>query len=155
MKRFGLFRVGELGFAIPLAQIQKILQDSRGYRLPRLPGAVSAVLVDDGQLIPWFDLEQMLGEGTPLEQPMQGYQVLVESEYGTVALPADLTGRIVTEQKGQLVSMAVEEKDFGAIGKFIYQSEEYIILDINFLAIVMTQGGWQNQPDTGGARRHQ
>lgn len=155
MKRFGLFRVGELGFAIPLSQIQKILQGSKGYRLPRLPGAVSAVLVDDGQLIPLFDLGQRLGDGTPLEQSMQGYQVLVESEYGTVALPADLTGRIVTEQKGQLVAVAAEEKDYGTVGQFVYQDEEYIILDIDFLAIEMTQGGWHNQPDTGGARRHQ
>lgn len=155
MKRFALFRVGELSFAISLLQIQKILQGSKGYMLPRFPEAVSAVLVDAGQLVPLLDLEQMLGGGAQREQSMQGYQVLVESEYGTVALPADLTGQIVTEQKGKLLTIAEKEKNIGTVGKFIYQGEEYSILDINFLAIEMTQGFWRSQPDTGGARRHQ
>jgi len=155
MRRFGLFRIGKLGFAISLLQIQKILQGSKCYILPRLPGAVAAVLVDDGQLVPLLDLGQMLGEDSHWEQPKQSYQVLVESEYGTVALLADLTGRIVAEQKGSLSTITVKEKDCGTIGKFVYQGEEYNILDINFLAIEMTQGFWQNKPDTGGARRHQ
>ncbi|MDX2479544.1 MAG: chemotaxis protein CheW [Desulfuromusa sp.] len=155
MRRFGLFKIGKLGFAIPLLQIQKILQGSKSYLLPRLPGAVSAVLVDDGQLIPLLNVGQILGEGSQWEQPGQSYQVFVESEHGTVALPADLTGRIVAEQKGTLSTMTAKEKDFGTLGKFVYHGEEYNILDINFLAIEMTQGFWQNKPDTGGARRHQ
>lgn len=155
MRRLGLFRLGELNFAISLLQIQKILQNSKSYTLPRLPEAVSSVLVDDGELVPVLDLEQILGEGEQLELTDQGYQVLVESEYGTVAFPADLTGRIVTEQKGTLSSTTEKEKCFGIVGTFVYQGEEYNILDIDFLAIEMTQGFWQNQPDTGGARRHQ
>lgn len=155
MRRLGLFRCGELNFAISLLQIQKILQGSRNYRLPRLPGAVSAVLVDNGQLVPMLDLGQILGEAGQLDLKANGYQILVESEYGTVALPADLTGRIVAEQKGVLSTTTVKQKCLGMIGKFVYQNEEYNILDIDFLAVEMTQGGWQNQPDTGGARRHQ
>ena len=155
MKRFGLFKVGEIGFAISIPQIQMILQGSKGYKLPRLSGGVSAVLVDSGRLIPLLDLEQMLGEGSLRQKSAQGYQVLVDSDYGTVALPADLTGQIVVEQKGRLLPVAAKEKDFGIIGKFIYRNEEYYILDINFLAIEMTQGFWQKQPDMGGARRHQ
>lgn len=49
MNRFGLFQIGALGFAVSLQQIQKILQNSKSYTLPRLPGGVSAVLVDAGQ----------------------------------------------------------------------------------------------------------
>ena len=155
MKRLGLFQTGNFGYAISLSQILKILQSSKGYQLPRLPATVSAVLVDDGQLVPLLDLEQMLGEGTQAEQLVKGYQVLVESDYGTVALPADLTGRIITTQKGEQLPLAEKKKDFGIVSKFIYQNEEYHILDINFLAIEMTQFFWQRQPDTGGARRHQ
>ena len=154
MKRYGLFRIGKLNFAILLLHIQKILQGSKGYILPRFPRTVSAVLVDDGQLIPLLDLGQLFGEHSQAERPIGSYQVLVESEYGIVALPADLTGRIVAENKGVLATIAKEDKDFGTVGRFIYQSEEYKILDINFLAIEMTQGFWQNQLDTGGARRH-
>lgn len=155
MKRFGLFRIGKLSYAISLLQIQKILQGSKGYILPRLPETVAAVLVDEGQLIPLLDLTKISGGGAEWEQSEQEYQVFVESEYGTVALPADLTGRIVAEQKGLQSTITAKEKNNGTIGKFVYQSEEYNILDINFLAIEMTQGFWQNRPDTCGARRHQ
>ncbi|MCD6186927.1 MAG: chemotaxis protein CheW [Desulfuromusa sp.] len=155
MSRFGLFWIEGFGFAVALEQIKKILQNSKTYKLPHLPGAVSAVLVVAGQLVPLLDLSQLVGTGTQSGRVSQGYQVLVESEYGTVALPADLTGKIVTEEKGELSAMVGQEADFGTVGKFIYQSEEYNILDINILAIEMTQDFWQNQPGTGGARRHQ
>ena len=155
MSRFGLFWIEGFGFAVALEQIKKILQNSTTYKLPHLPGAVSAVLIEAGQLVPLLDLSQLVGTGTQLGQVAQGYQVLVESEYGTVALPADLTGKIVTEQKGELSVIVGEEEDFGTIGKLIYRNEEYNILDINILAIEMTQGFWQSQPGTGGARRHQ
>ncbi|MFK5927347.1 MAG: chemotaxis protein CheW [Desulfuromusa sp.] len=155
MKRYGLFQLGKLNYAISLLQIQKILQGAKGCILPRLPGAVSAVLVERGELIPLLDLGQVLGENPRQERDTQTYQVLIESEYGIVALPADFIGRIVTEQKGTLSAIAAKEKDIGSTGKFVYQNKEYNILDIDFLAIEMTQGFWQNQPDTGGARRHQ
>lgn len=155
MNRFGLFQIGDLGFAISLQQIQKILQNSKSYTLPRLPGGVFAVLVDADQLIPLLDLSQIVGGGTQLEQTTQSYQVLVESEYGTVALPADMTGRIVDEQKGELSTIAPQKIDMGSVGKFIYQNKEYSVLDINYLAIEMTQGVFANPTDTGGARRHQ
>ena len=151
MSRFGLFRIGGFRFAVALEQIRKILQNSKTYKLPHLPGAVTAVLVDAGQLIPLFDLGQMFGaesQGTP------GYQVLVESEYGPVALAADMTGKIVTEQKGELSVTVEQGTDFGITGKFVYQSEEYNLLDIDFLAIETTQGFWRNQLDAGGVRRH-
>jgi len=154
MSRFGLFQIGQFKFAVSLQQIQKILQNSKIYNLPRLPKGVAAVLVDAGQLIPLLDLQQMMGSETQ-RQATQSYQVLVESEYGTVALPADLTGRIVDEQKGELSTMVAHKVNFGSVGNFIYQNEEYSVLDINFLATEMTQVFWQDQPDTGGARRHQ
>jgi chemotaxis signal transduction protein len=154
MKRFGLFQIGQLDYAISLLQILKILQNSTTYVLPRFPRAVSAVLVDGAQLIPLLDLGQLLGENTQQEKPAPGYQVLVESEYGIVALPADLTGRIVAEPKGELLAVS-KEKDVGIVGRFKYQNKRYNILDIDFLVIEIIHGFWQNQPDTGGARRHQ
>ena len=154
MNSFGLFKVGMVGIAVPLAQIQKILQGAQGHQLPRLPGAVVAVLVEDGKLVPLIDIGTLLSvESRPLL--LQGYQVLLESEYGTVALLADSGGRIVAEQKGRIVSLTAKDKTAGIIGHFVYKSEKFKILDINFLAIEMTQVYWQNQPDTGGARRHQ
>jgi len=154
MTRFGLFRIGGFGFAVALEQIKKILQNSTDYSLPHLPGAVAAVLVDGGELVPLLDLSLLAGAESQLSNITQGYRVLVKSEYGIVALPADLSGKIVAEEKCELSATNEQKMNFGIIGKFIYQSEEYSLLDINFLALEMTQDIWQNQFDTGGARRH-
>jgi len=97
----------------------------------------------------------MLGGSHQEEVTAQNYQVLVDSEYGAVALPADSTARIVSEQKGTLLADTVKEKVLGTVGKFVYRSDEYNVLDINFLAIEMTQGFWQSHSDSGGAGRHQ
>jgi len=153
--RYGLFKIGPLNYAISLLQIQKILQGSKGYILPRLPRAVSAVISVGGELIPLLDLGRMLGGSHQEEVTAQNYQVLVDSEYGAVALPADSTARIVSEQKGTLLTDTVKEKVLGTVGKFVYRSYEYNVLDINFLAIEMTQGFWQSHSDSGGAGRHQ
>jgi chemotaxis signal transduction protein len=153
--RYVIFQGGSLNYAISLQQIQKILQGSLGYILPRLPGAVSAVIVDDGKLIPLLDLGRMFGEKHQEVLASQNYQVLVNSEYGTVALSADSTPRIISEQKGTLSKGNANERIWGTVAKFVYLSEEYNVLDINFLAIEMTQGFWQSHSDSGGAGRHQ
>jgi len=155
MSRYGLFLIGEFRFAVALESIKKILQNSKTYKLPHLPGVVTAVLVDAGQLVPLLDLSHLVEEESRSKDVTLGYQVLVESEYGSVALSTDQTGQIVTAQKGELSITAEQETDYGVIGKFIYQNEEYNLLDINFLAVEMTQGFWQNQLDTGDARRRQ
>ena len=155
MIRFGLFRIGGFGFAVALEKIEKILQNSKNYTLPHLPGAVAAVLVDAGRLVPLLNLSHFIGVEDRLANLMRGYQVLIASEYGTVALPAELTGKIVAEEKGELLEADEQKNNLGIVGTFIYQNEEYNLLDINFLAIEMTQDFWQNQLNTGGARRHQ
>ena len=155
MKRYGLFRTGEFQFAIPLEQIQKVIQYAKQFQLPRLSKAVSAVLVDDGQIIPSFDFVHMFGKVSFQNKSGCGYQVLVTSEYGPVALPANISGKIVSAVKGEMLTTTDTETIVGVVGKFKYQSEEYNILDINCLVVEMTQGIRQDLPDTGGARRHQ
>ena len=153
MKRFGLFRTGSLGYAVPIEQLRKILQGATTYRLPRLPEPVGAVLVDGGELVPLLNLQGLMAGASVLPDCLpSGYQVLVDSEYGPVALPAEATGRIVPEQKGELAAVA-EELDSWVSGEFQYRDEKYKILDIDFLAIEMTQGFWRDQPDTCGTRR--
>ena len=140
MRRFGLFQIGGFGFALVLKQIKKILQNSKAYGLPHLPGAVTAVLVDDGKLVPLLDLSLVIGSESRLKDDVPGYQVLVESQYGPIALAVDLAGKIVSEQKGELSVTVEQTTDYGVAGKFIYQGKEYKLLDVDFLAIEMTQG---------------
>lgn len=153
MRRYGIFHLNQLEYAISLTQIRKIVQNARTFLLPRLPRAVSAVLVDEGQLVPVLDLGLLSGQPSVTDEDLCAYQVLVESEYGTIALPAALNGAIVAETKGTL-SDSTESKMSWIMNEFIYQNVRYKILDINFLAIEMTQNFWRNQLDTSAARRH-
>jgi chemotaxis signal transduction protein len=153
MKRFGLFQLGRLNYAIALLHLRKIVQDASPYPLPRLPLSVSAVLIDGGNLIPLLNLELFFGAEAQTETKTSGYQVMVESEYGTVALPADLNGRIVTEKRGAIINES-NSTEAWVVGEFNFQNIDYKILDINFLAIEITQNFWLNQSDSRGVRRH-
>jgi len=154
MSRFGLFSIECGSFAVPFLQIQKVLQGTPLYHLPRMPGAVVAVLVVDEQVIPLIDIGSLFG-GESQSFTEQDYQLLVNTDCGVIALATETCGRIVEQQKGQVIAQDAKEKIAGITGQFIYQKKNYKILDINFLAIEMTQGYWRNQPDKGGARRHQ
>lgn len=153
MNRYGLFQSGGLNYAIPLLQIRKIVQGGTTYSLPRLPQSVPAVLVDAGELIPLLSLNLLREADGKLEHVQSGYLVLVESEYGAVALPAELNGKIVAEKKGTR-TVGSESREAWVSGEFTFQNKQYKILDINFLAIEMTQNFWRDPSDSCGVRRH-
>ena len=137
MTRYGLFGLGLEGYAVPLLQLRKIVYQVTGYLLPRLPAAVSEVLVDEGRLVPLLSLPFLTPDGGSASRTAQ-YKVFVESEAGVVAFPADMTCGIVAENKGVLL-FPVEERVPGIVGTFKAQGKEFKILDIDFLAIEMTQ----------------
>jgi len=137
MERYGLFSFGAFYYALPLLRLQKILHRYQGYFLPLLPDTVSEVLVDVGCLVPLVCLPaQHVGEGGPPRTA--AYKVIVESEAGLVAFPADEACGIVAKQKGEVVATS-EEWSAGIAEVFKYQGKEYPILDIDFLAFRMTQ----------------
>jgi len=137
MQRLGLFRFASATYALPLLRLRKIVHQWRGYRLPLLPVTVSEVLVDGHIMVPLINPPVSLG----VEQSVirnAAYKVLVESEAGVVAFPADVTCGIVAEQKGEL-SAAAEGVGIGTNGIFKYQGQIYHILDIDFLALRIAQ----------------
>jgi len=154
MKRYGLFYSGKFAYAIPLTQIIKILQDAISYDLPRLPGAISGVLLDNDKLVPMFDFVHMFGNIAFQQQQNSNYQVLISTEYGIVSLPSNLSGKIVLASKGNMALPLKNKNICGSTGVFVYENEEFNLLDINYLALEVTQGFWHDLPDTGGARRH-
>lgn len=137
MIRYGLFRFGLFTYAIPLLRMCKIIHQCSGYRLPRLPAAVAEILVDDGVLVPLIKLP-ILTESEDLSARTVQYKVLADSEAGRVAFPAEVTCGIVAAQKGELLDSDGEQL-FGVVGIFKYQENEFKILDIDLLAIGMTQ----------------
>lgn len=136
MSRFGLFSIAGLNYAVPLPRLLRIDQQARCFRLPKLPQGVAFILVDGARLIPLLSLQQFSGTGAG--NSAAEYVVLVESEYGTVALPADETRGIVAEQKGQIRYLA--ESDAAAkAGEFNYRQNTFILLDIDYLTKSLTQ----------------
>ena len=136
MTRFGLFRFATADYALPLLQLRKIVHQWRGYRLPLLPATVSEVLVEGDRLVPLVNLPGVARADLPMIRNA-AYKVLVDSEAGVVAFPADVTCGIVAEQKGEVSADAEEEA--GTNGIFKYQGQEYHILDIDFLALRVAQ----------------
>jgi len=152
MSRFGLFHYRGIDFAIPLEKLRRILHDQRVFLLPRLPEAVFGVLVDNGRLFPVLDLFLVTaGErGTTRSE----YMVLLESEYGVLAIPADQTCGVVSEPKGTAVP-ADEGAASWLIGHFLLLDKRFQILDIDILASLLARDSSLLKSDTGGARRHQ
>lgn len=137
MTRYGLFSFGAARYAVPLLQLRKIVCQRSGYLLPCLPTAVAEVLVDEGRLVPLLTLPFLAPDGGSDPRTAQ-YKVFAESEAGVVAFSADTTCGIVAENKGMLLYPEKESVP-GTSGTFKTQEKEFIILDIDFLAIQMTQ----------------
>lgn len=137
MRRLGLFRLGEISFAIPLARLLKIHNCIPCYPLPRLPEGICGVVVNGQQLVPVVDLFSLL-PGASGRLNGTEYQILGESECGTIAFPATATCGIVAEQKGHLTSVEAETAQVTA--NFEYQQRIFQVLDIDSLVIGLTQG---------------
>lgn len=155
MKRFGLFRIDDLCYAIPIGELRKILSDPRIYRLPQLPKGIPAVLVDSEEMVPVLDLQLLLD--SEKVQPWTDrnlYQVLADSEYGTIALSAEKSGRVVTEAKGELSQPAADHEPW-VTAEFAYQGEVYKVFDIDSLAMEMTKDFCRDPAESGDTRRYE
>jgi len=137
---------------VPLFQLRKVLRDQRIFSLPKLPDGVIGVLVTESLLVPVIDPQKVVAGASALEPA--DYLVLLESEYGTLAVPAGLTCGVVSEQKGT-ITPGDETANSWVTGQFHYQDSVFQILDIDFLASVLAQSGFKPEADADGARRHQ
>lgn len=131
MNRYGLFCRNESAYAIPLERLMRVLSSQHCYRLPMLPGAVSGVVVWEGQLIPLLDLARLFYDSVA-GVGQAAYQVLISSEYGIMALSVEQTFGIIAEQNGKLVA-AADKLPPGLKGEFCFQGRIFQILDIDCL----------------------
>ena len=152
MTRFGLFSLGQTRFAIDLFRLRKILREQRIFRLPRLPRWVSGLLVVDSQIVPVVNPARV-GSGSSVVASAE-FLVLFDSEFGPLAVPADMTCGIVAEQKGTTTQIDPVAESW-VTGHFLYQDKLFQILDIDFLARVLNQDDSSSAENTDGARRHQ
>lgn len=150
MSAFGLFHAGDLDYAVPLAQIRKIVQGSMIFPLPLLPAGIDHVLIYESTLVPI--LLPGPSAGTLEHQPETECYVLVDSEYGLLAFVTQPNSRIVAEYKGSLARTCEGEMPW-QVGIFHYQQQAFKVLDVDELAMGITRGHGSICLTLSGARR--
>ncbi len=110
-RKFGLFRLASCGYAVPLDRLLRVADCGFCATLPLIPDGMAGMLVLDGEIIPLLDSNWL--PGVEVGQGLSsGFKVLVMTEYGPLALPADLTVGIVAENRCERVSSAQEKPTF-------------------------------------------
>ncbi len=150
MISYGLFRVADLDYAVPLVQIRKIIRGNRFFSLPLLPAGIDHVLIYESTLIPI--LLPGLTDNRLDQCPASTDYVLVDSEYGLLAFATQPDSRIVADHKGTLAEVG-EGVAAWRVGTFYYQERAYCILDVDVLALEILRGNGSICLTLSGARR--
>lgn len=127
--KIGLFRLGDYGFAVPLNRLLRVVDCGCFAPLPLIPVGMAGVLILDGALIPLLDSAWLpgvaAGKGLTAD-----FKVLIATEYGPVALPADTTVGIVAGNRCQPVAPVQETADFFP-DSVSYRDRRYLVLNVD------------------------
>jgi chemotaxis signal transduction protein len=128
IRKVGLFRIGNSGFAVPLERLLRIVSDGFSSALPLIPEGMAGILVLDNEIIPVCDSNRLsaVASGNGLNA---AYKILIVTEYGTVALPADMTVGIVAENRCERV--ASSQEDGVSPGSIRFRDNLYQVLHID------------------------
>lgn len=131
MKQFGLFKFGDHAYAVPMIGLQRVVNTPALYELPRTGVWYPRVLIDEGEVVPLFDLARWLQNITA--SAVGQYVVIYNSEFGRIGLPADLTCGIVSESSGGVIPVDEDEDLVGHQHVFAYNGDRYSILDVDVM----------------------
>lgn len=131
--RLGLFSLQGNGYAVSLARLLRVVEAGCVYPLPLVPPGVAGMLIQGRELVPLFDSGWLIAVA-PAAPPVVRYQVVVASEYGSMALPADTTLGIVAESRGNR-QPEVESRSGFLSESFCYQGVSYRVVNIDALAV--------------------
>ena len=124
----GLFRLEGCGFAVPLERLVRVVDRGLSEYLPLTPDQMAGMLVLDDEIIPL--LESSLFPGvSPGKSLSAEFKVLIFTEYGTVALPADVTVGIVV--RGCCEMLRVEPVEGFMSEALSYRDHCYQVLDVD------------------------
>jgi hypothetical protein len=122
-----------LNYAVPLEFLKKILQRQPAFRLPLTARESISILIDGKVAVPLLDLGRGVGSAQRGElEP--GYQAVLESRQGPLALMSDIPGRITS--KGERLP-GVDADPSWVSGNYRYLDVVYAILNIDGLAMEM------------------
>ena len=110
-RKLGLFRLANYGYAVPLERLLRVVECGFCATLPLAPDGMAGMLVFDEEIIPLLDSNWLPGvdDGKGLNA---GFKVLIATEYGPVALPADTPVGIVAESRCERVASEQEAAGF-------------------------------------------
>lgn len=131
--RLGLFRLAGANYAVPLERLLHVIDNIRVESLPLVPEGLAGMLVVDDEVVPVLDSCWLPGARTGCGAGAD-YQVLVTTELGPVALPADATVGIVAESRGERGRAEPENETF-LRESFSYRGSRFLILDIDVLVM--------------------
>ncbi len=135
-RKLGLFRLADCGYAVPLDRLLRVVDRGFCTTLPLIPDGMAGMLVLDDEIIPLLDSNWLPGVvvGKGLSA---GFKVLIATEYGPVALPADTTVGIVAENRCERIVSGQETADFFP-DSVNYRDNHYQVLnaDIFMLSLI-------------------
>jgi hypothetical protein len=126
--KLGLFRLAGVGFAVPLRRLLCVLDRVKAEPLPLLPKGMAGMLVIEDEIIPLVHSGFLPGvdDGVALAAE---FKVLVTTEYGTLALPADVTVGVVAQNRCEaLAHDPVADFWPEAVG---YRQNRYLVLNVD------------------------
>jgi len=126
--KLGLFRLADAGYAVPIRYLLRVLEKTRPYFLPLIPQGLAGMLVVDGEIVPLVD-SCWLPEVSAGKSLAAEFKVLVATEYGTVALPADLTVGVVAVERCGLVR--IDEVPGFLPEAVSYRQNNYLVLNVD------------------------
>lgn len=136
-ERLGLFRLKDSGFAVPLERLLRVVEPGPGMPLPLSPLNMAGMLVLGDEIIPLLDSawlpEVEAGQGLDAR-----FKVLITTEYGPVALPADATVGIVAAGRGENVP-GDQELEYFRPECFCYRGSRYQVLNVDKFIMSLTR----------------
>jgi chemotaxis signal transduction protein len=111
IRKLGLFRLADSGYAVPLSRLLRVVDCGYCAPLPLIPEGMAGMLVLDDEVVPLLDSDWLPGVAADMGLSAD-FKVLIATEYGPVALPADATVGIVAESRCELVTPEQETADF-------------------------------------------
>jgi hypothetical protein len=133
MNRYGLFCCGQLNYAVALESLKVLLQEQPICKLPLTSGQFISILIVDHVAVPLLVFNRSVVAGRH-EEKAAGFQAVLESEHGPIALLADTPGRVTG--KGECLPAEADDPPWIS-GKYRYKSAVYAILNIDGLAMEM------------------
>ncbi len=135
-RKLGLFRLGSCGYAVPLNCLLRVVDSGYSLFLPLVPDGMAGIFVLDDEIFPLLDSGWLPGvaSGRGLDAD---FKVLISSDYGPVALPAEMTIGIVAENRCELIPSAGEPVFFPE--SVSYRDKSYQVLNVDQLIMSLSR----------------